>query len=645
MCPVDTAKIRRRLGFSSSAAIMLAFLAGNAAGQSAIPQPDWRRVGGTVVEAGLASPVGGPVDRVWYSTDGSRLFARTSTGKFFVTNDFETWQSAAPSTVPALEFSGSIRLPEPNARIQAVPGTRTLYAIGRAIYRSEDNGANWLNLTQFRGASLLGDGLDDLAVAPGDPEQIVAAGQFGLWRSADGGRSWTGLNDGLPNLPIRRILRVPGNGSPARIELASGGALFEAEWNTSQRGAWVLTLNAIGPAERQVRTALGAAFESRVTAFATASDFVYAGGEQGRMWVSSDRGRTWRSARPTDGMVESIWINTSDPRIALAAIAPNSADGRGVRVIRTINGGVFWDELTADLPPGAAHGIAADIATGAVYVGTDAGVFLTYADLLAAGPATAWTPLKGKLPAGPVRDVRLGEDGHQLWAAVEGHGLFAALAPHRFRDPRVVNAADYSARPAAPGSLLSVIGGRVSRATSGPLELPVLSATDTESQIQVPFEAAGSSLRLALLAAAADGSITRREVALALSATSPAIFVDKDGTPMILDADRGVMLDAATPARAGSRIQILATGLGRVTPDWPTGLAAPLDSPPRVIAPLRVLLDRAPVEVTSATLAPGYVGFYLIEVQLPEVVNAGPAELYIETAGQSSGRVSLLLTQ
>jgi uncharacterized protein (TIGR03437 family) len=177
------------------------------------------------------------------------------------------------------------------------------------------------------------------------------------------------------------------------------------------------------------------------------------------------------------------------------------------------------------------------------------------------------------------------------------------------------------------------------------VELPVLGATASESQIQVPFEVTGSSLTLALMAAAADGSFTRREMALALRATSPAIFLDKDGAPMVLDADRAVLLDASTPARAGSRIQILATGLGRVTPDWPTGLAAPLDNPPKVVAPVRVFLDRSPVELTSATLAPGYIGFYVVEVQLPEIVNNGPAELYLDVGGQASGRVSLMLAQ
>jgi len=51
----------------------------------------------------------------------------------------------------------------------------------------------------------------------------------------------------------------------------------------------------------------------------------------------------------------------------------------------------------------------------------------------------------------------------------------------------------------------------------------------------------------------------------------------------------------------------------------------------------------APVQVTRATLAPGYVGMYLVEIEVPNIVNYGPAELYIETDGQPSNRVRVYI--
>ncbi len=304
-----------------------------------------------------------------------------------------------------------------------------------------------------------------------------------------------------------------------------------------------------------------------------------------------------------------------------------------------MNGGLFWDDITVNLPDNAvAHGVTADRGTGAIYVATDVGVYFTMTDLAAAGGPTSWTSLGEGLPAAAAMDVKLDAGGNQLYMDLDGYGVYATIAPHRLRDARVVSAADYSSRPASPGALLSVLGARVESARSANTTVPVLAATDTASQIQVPFEAKGTTVSLAFEAAAG-----RFVVGLPLLNVSPAIFVDPEGTPLIMDADSGVLLDATKPAHSNTRIQVLATGFGRVKPDWPTGLAAPLADPPRVVTPVHAYLDRIPLEVSKSELAGGYVGFYLIEIQLPRVLNAGPAELYLEAEGQQSNRVRLYI--
>jgi uncharacterized protein (TIGR03437 family) len=375
-----------------------------------------------------------------------------------------------------------------------------------------------------------------------------------------------------------------------------------------------------------------------VTAIAAAGEYVYTGARDGRIWISPDRGQNWRLSRQAGpGAVQSIYVDPREPRLALAALGITSGAGEKARVLRTINGGIFWDDLTSDLPDGDAHGIAADRSSGAIYVATERGVFLTFGDLFSASPATRWIPIAG-LPEAPVFDVMLDPAGNQIYAAVHGYGVFAAPAPHRFRNPRAVNAADFSLRAAAPGSLLTVLGARVVRAQAGLVEAPVLHSSELESQIQVPFESSGPRTRLSL-----DDSRGGLILDLPVLPVSPAIFVDPDGTPLLLDGDTGTVLDAMNPARSNARVQILATGLGRVRPEWPTGMAAPLDTPPQVVAAVRAYVDRDPVEVASATLAPGFVGFYLVEIQLPAIVNAGPAELYVQAGGQESNRVRLYI--
>jgi len=599
---------------------------------------EWRRVGNPAMEAGLAAPASGPVQAVWYSADGSRLYARTRAGRVFETADFESWSPAQgvlePAEIPAPAVD---RMPEPRATLaisMAAPGR--IYALGRQLYRSDDGGHSWSNLTAFHSQSIIGSIQRSVAVSPGDPEQLVVANDFGVWRSMDGGLSWAGLNLELPNFPASRILATAGGSHGVRILARDLGALewlpgAEA-WRPADDPRVAAQMDAEAAGLRRASAALG----TEITAVALAAETVYAGAADGRIWVSLDGGRSWTSSpRPgSNGPVEGLFADPGEPRVALAAVG-----GSGPHLLRTTDSGGFWDDLTSNLPDSPAHGVTAARTAGAIYVATDKGVFYASADLENAGPATVtWIPIGKNLPGAAASDVKLDANGYQLYAALEGYGVYATAAPHRLRTVHLVNAADFSPRAAAPGSLISVVGGRVSSANAGALNFPVLAASDAESQIQVPFEASPTNVSLALQTG--KGSFT---LGLPVLAVSPAIFVNHDGSPMLLDGDSGLMLDGHTSAHSNGRIQILATGLGKVRPDWPTGMPAPLENPPTVTATVKAWLDRVPVQVTRAALAPGYVGFYLIEVQLPAIVNAGPAELYITADGQESNRVQVVL--
>jgi uncharacterized protein (TIGR03437 family) len=597
---------------------------------------EWRRVGNASLDVGLASLATGPVLAVWYSADGSRLYARTRANRVFETIDTENWTAVTTDPGgPADVSPPSVdRIPESGAKlaVSAVEPGR-IYALGNQLYRSDDGGRSWANLTGFRSQSIIGTGQRSVAVSPDDPDQLVVANSFGVWRSMDGGSSWTGMNQFLPNLPASRILATPAGGHGARILVPDLGAM---ELPPGSSAAWRPAASGQVDAEAKALRSASAALGTEITTVASSGQTMYAGGADGRLWVSLDSGHNWTaSPRPGgNGPVERLFADPSEPRVALAAVG-----GSGPHVLRTTNSGGFWDDLTSNLPDAPAHGVTAERSSGAIYVATDSGVYFTSADLENASPAAPlWIPIGSRLPAAPATDVKLGANGAQLYAALDGYGVYTAAAPQRTGVLRLVNAADFSARPAAPGSLISVQGGRVSSASVGSLSFPVLAASDSESQIQVPFEASTANLSLALQTGAG-----RFMLGLPVQAVSPAVFVNHDGSPMILDADTGLMLDGRTTAHSNARIEILATGLGKVEPGWPTGMAAPLENPPMVAASVKAYLDRVPVQVTRATLAPGYIGFYLIELQLPAIVNAGSAELYITAEGQESNRVQVVL--
>ena len=607
---------------------------------------DWRHIGNSAIELGLPSVATGPVSRVWYSPDGFVLYIRTFDGRTLQTSDFEQWRVVTDSRItPPLQTAPAVaRQPEAGLRVAArsvVSGR--VYAVGNNVYRSDDGGVSWSNLTGYQGRSILGDGLTDLAASPRDPDEVAVASAEGVWRTVDGGLTWTGLNELLPNLPTGRLVTVPSGTAGVRLSIT--GSASEIEWAPGEKTAWhAISASDLLP-NQEVRAALSEALNRKITALQASRDLTYIGDSEGRLSVSSD-GSNWgtpfRVANDL-GPVESLWVDRNDSRVAIAVLGARSTvsspQSRPVYVVRTMNGGIFWDDITDNLPENAAaHGVTADRTSGAIYVATDAGVFYTSTDLTAAGRSTPWMSLSQNLPAAVATDVRLDAGANQVYAALSGYGVYVAIAPHRLRDVRVVSAADLTAKPAAPGALLSVLGTRIQSASSADLVVPILDASQNSSQIQVPFEARGNSLLLSLTAA--SGRFT---LGLPLQAVSPAIFVDSEGAPLILDAATGILLDSTKPAHRNARIQVLATGLGRVTPDWPTGLTAPLTDPPRVVATVRAYLDGAPVQVTEASLAPGYVGFYLVEIQLPRMSNAGSSELVLEVEGLQSNRVRVYL--
>ncbi len=608
----------------------------------------WRHIGNSAIEMALPSAATGPVDHVWYSTEGLSLFARTSSGRVFRTNDFEQWQLATDSkAAPAVTDAAAPTTPEAAFKVSRAGVAGRLYGIGQDVYRSDDAGVSWVNLTSYHGLCLLGPGLRAVAASPADPDDVVVASETGVWRSLDGGLSWSGLNQFLPNLPAGRVMALPSGTRGVRLSLSGTGVAREIEWAPGEKSAWKPIDAADVDREANLKGALSQVLKRSVTAIGSAKDYIYAGDNEGRLQVSSDAGASWGAAFKLgdQGKVEAIWVDANDPRVAIAVLGARTSVAVGATkpayVMRTMNGGSFWDDITANLPEGAsAHGVAADRASGAIYVATDAGLFYTTTDLGAAGRPTVWGSLSERLPAAAATDVKLDAAGNQLFAVVDGYGVYTTIAPHRLHDARIVNAADFSVRATAPGALLSVLGARVESARSEDVAAPVLDANETASQIQVPFDAKGNILSLSL--EAASGPLT---FGVALKTASPTIFVDPDGTPLILDAQSGVLLDASKPAHVSSRIQVLATGLGQVNPDWPTGLAAPLKDPPRVVAAVHAYLDGLPVEVTRATLAPGYVGFYLIEIQVPRIADTGPAELYVEAEGQPSNRVRIYVEQ
>lgn len=574
--------------------VLLAFVPASLAQQSS----GWKRVAGTTVDQGLASAASGPVAALWYAPGTRSLLARTLSGRVFETADFNQWK---------LSSAG------PGIEIQISSTSSRTYALGLDnVLASDDGGRNWINLTAFNGRSIIGGGFTALALAPGKSQEIVVANRFGVWRSLDGGLTWRGLNDTLPNLAVRKLT---GN----RSAVLSDGSLVAVD-----AGIW--TPVAGTDPDRELAAQYGFPVIARTGSIA------YASSADGRLLTSRNDGQNWIPSPRVAGIerIDRIWIDETRPETALAAA--------GSRLLRTVNGGLFWDDVTGPLPATEIHGVTGDSSAGVVYVATERGVLSARFSLNDAGPGAArWTLVSGELPAAPAWDVRLNAD-NSLTVALDGYGVFETAAPHQTRRIRVVNAADMSDRAAAPGSLITVLGANVTAARAAGALYPILAASARTSQLQVPFDTAAGVWSLAL-----DTADTRWTVPLAVKDAAPAIFVDSDGTPLILDASSGLVLDPNVAVHAAATLQLMVTGLGKVVPEWPAGVAAPAENPPAVKAAVTAFLDGTPVKILRATLAPGYVGYYVVELQVPAIVNRGASELRLVVNGEESNRVRLYL--
>ena len=647
--------------------------------------PRWSRVGSTAIDLGLAGVAGGPVAETAFSLDGSILSVRTPAGRVWRTSDDgASWTSFTAdldtpdpfSRPPVFDPSAAPPDDDKTALVVQHPfrgGER--FALGLHLHRSADGGETWVNLTRDELGSVIGPWQSSVAFSPTSPDTLVVGNSLGVWKSADNGLTWIGLNQSLPNFPAGKLLHPPMSDRFLGLYVEGFGELETtgragAVWREALQGIEGFTAARLArlPAEDRLRTAPfplrtpeGILVSHRVwiagipvtgdltacaaqvcsdparhyiSAFASAGDgaTLYLGTSDGRIRTSENGGLTWRRSAvglPDSGAVTALFAHPDQAASALAVF-----DGEtGARVFRTTNGGAFWDDLTTDLPEGGVFGLAADAATGAVYLAAEAGVFYTIADLTSPAAPTAWQSA-GDLPAAAT-DVLLDTVAGRLYAVVEGYGVYSVRAPAVSDALRVLNAADLTQRAAAPGGLLTILGEGLERAGVAGVAAPVLFSDGTETQIQVPYHVTGKALSLRLT----TGSGTR-EMGFPLAEVSPAIFVDQ-GSPLVLDAGTGTLLNAAHPAVAGSRILILATGLGAVKPDWPTGVPAPAEDPPETVEAVRVYLNGISLRVFSSTLAAGYVGTYLVDAEMPSVLTAGTGELVLEAAGVTGNRVRI----
>ncbi len=207
-------------------------------------------------------------------------------------------------------------------------------------------------------------------------------------------------------------------------------------------------------------------------------------------------------------------------------------------------------------------------------------------------------------------------------------------------DHGIVNGASFLQASVAAGSIVSIFG-RVLGPTQGvaaqlvggllPTELagvrvlfgdaaaPLYFVSERQINVQVPLEAAGQeSVPVQVI----FNGLPSQAAPLNLRPADPGVFL-VNGNPAIVFNSTNQLVSPAVPARAGDFLVIYATGLGALDTPIASGTPAPLTTLIRTRTLPRVTLGDLPVTVLFSGLAPGFVGLYQVNIQVPANVPSG----------------------
>ncbi|MGE3615268.1 MAG: WD40/YVTN/BNR-like repeat-containing protein, partial [Gemmatimonadales bacterium] len=230
--------------------------------------------------------------------------------------------------------------------------------------------------------------------SPVDNRTLYVSSQR-LWKTADGGRTWTAISGDLTRH------------DPAT--LGHSGGPITGDMNGPEVYA---TIFSVGLGKRDINV-------------------IWTGSDDGLVHVTRDGGRTWTNVTPPGmpdfGRVSQIDASAFSSGAAYVSVRRPLLDDRAPYIFRTTDYGRTWTRIVSGIRADAyVHVVREDPARrGLLYAGTQHGVYVSYDD------GDSWQELNGGLPDVPIVDLIV--ERNELVVASHGRGFWVLdnVAPLR----------------------------------------------------------------------------------------------------------------------------------------------------------------------------------------------------------------------
>jgi photosystem II stability/assembly factor-like uncharacterized protein len=285
---------------------------------------------------------------------------------------------------------------------------------------TQDNGTNrtltggannWQNI-------YWGDGFHVL-VDPSDNNYIYAEYQYGNFaRSTNGGLSFTTAMNGISGSD-RKNWNTPFVFDPNNPQILYYGAnrLYKT---TNRAVSW----QAISPDLTNGGAASGVVYGTITTIAVapSASQFIYAGTDDGNVWQTSDGGSNWTNI--SNGLplrwITRVAVDPYDEQTVYVTLSGYRYDSYQPHVFRSTDSGTNWQDISGNLPEAPANDIIIDPALDStLYLATDFGVYVSR-DF-----GQNWAMLGDNLPNVPVVDLDFHQPTRTLVAATYGRSMYS----------------------------------------------------------------------------------------------------------------------------------------------------------------------------------------------------------------------------